>query len=118
MAARKVVLIPGDGIGPEITEAVLRVLDAAGVEIDWTRCNAGISALEKGEDALPAATVAAIKEHKVALKGPCTTPVGEGFSSVNVQLRKTFTLIRCGPAGAKSSRRRDTMRKCGSDHRP
>ena len=92
MAARKAVLIEGDGIGPEITKAVLRVLDAAGVEIEWTRCNAGISALDKGEDVLPAATIAAIKEHKVALKGPCTTPVGDGFSSVNVQLRKTFNL--------------------------
>ncbi len=92
MAARKAVLIEGDGIGPEITKAVLRVLDAAGADIEWTRCVAGIVALEKGEDALPAATVAAIKEHKVALKGPCTTPVGEGFSSVNVQLRKTFNL--------------------------
>lgn len=86
------VLIPGDGIGPEITEAVLAVLDAAGAEIDWTRCDAGLAAIQKGLDALPEATIEAIEHHKVALKGPCTTPVGEGFASVNVQLRKRFDL--------------------------
>ncbi|MEJ2089891.1 MAG: isocitrate/isopropylmalate family dehydrogenase [Gammaproteobacteria bacterium] len=86
------VLIPGDGIGPEITGAVLAVLDAAGADIDWTHCDAGLAAIEKGLDALPEATVEAIEHHKVALKGPCTTPVGEGFASVNVQLRKRFDL--------------------------
>lgn len=88
----KVVLIPGDGIGPEITEAVLSVLDAAGAAIDWVRCAAGLAALESGDEVLPEATVEAIDHHKVALKGPCTTPVGEGFASVNVQLRKQFDL--------------------------
>jgi isocitrate dehydrogenase (NAD+) len=86
------VLIPGDGIGPEITGAVLAVLDAAGADIDWTHCDAGLAAIEKGLDALPEATVEAIEHYKVALKGPCTTPVGEGFASVNVQLRKRFDL--------------------------
>jgi isocitrate dehydrogenase (NAD+) len=88
----KAVLIPGDGIGPEITEAVLSVLDAAGAEIDWQRREAGLAALESGNEVLPEATVEAIEHHKVALKGPCTTPVGEGFASVNVQLRKRFDL--------------------------
>ena len=86
------VLIPGDGIGPEITDAVVRILDAAGVDIQWERCLAGVSALQAGEDVLPAATIDAITRHKIALKGPCTTPVGEGFTSVNVQLRQTFSL--------------------------
>ena len=92
MPKRKVVLIPGDGIGPEITDAVLKVLDAAGVAIDWVHCTAGLAALEQGDDVLPEATVEAIEHHAVALKGPCTTPVGEGFASVNVQLRKRFAL--------------------------
>lgn len=88
----KAVLIPGDGIGPEITEAVLGVLDAAGVKIDWVRCDAGLAALERGGEVLPDATIEAIEHHRLALKGPCTTPVGEGFASVNVQLRKHFDL--------------------------
>ena len=89
---RKAVLIPGDGIGPEITSAVLRVLEAAGVELEWVRCSAGLAALETGTDVLPEETLEAIAHHRVALKGPCTTPVGEGFSSVNVQMRKRFNL--------------------------
>jgi isocitrate dehydrogenase (NAD+) len=68
------------------------VLDAAGANIDWVRCEAGLAALEHGDEVLPEATVEAIEHHKVALKGPCTTPVGEGFASVNVQLRKQFDL--------------------------
>jgi len=89
---RKAVLIPGDGIGPEITDAVVRILDAAGAELEWVHCKAGLAALKDGTDVLPEATIEAINHHKVALKGPCTTPVGEGFSSVNVQMRKQFTL--------------------------
>ncbi len=89
---RKAVLIPGDGIGPEITSAVLRVLEAADVDLEWERCSAGLAALENGDDVLPEATVEAIAHHRVALKGPCTTPVGKGFSSVNVQMRKRFNL--------------------------
>ncbi|MEM7001085.1 MAG: isocitrate/isopropylmalate family dehydrogenase [Pseudomonadota bacterium] len=88
----KVVLIPGDGIGPEITEAVVEILNATGVAINWQHRLAGVSALEAEGEVLPQSTVEAIKDHAVALKGPCTTPVGEGFSSVNVQLRKTFGL--------------------------
>ncbi|MEM6708248.1 MAG: isocitrate/isopropylmalate family dehydrogenase [Pseudomonadota bacterium] len=92
MSDRTAVLIPGDGIGPEISRAVLRVLDAADAGIQWQEHLAGINALEKTGELLPETTINAIKMHKVALKGPCTTPVGKGFSSVNVQLRKTFEL--------------------------
>ena len=92
MASRKIVLIPGDGIGPEISVAVQQIMDAAGADIEWIEHHAGVVALEEGSDVLPPATVDAVREHKVALKGPCTTPVGKGFSSVNVQLRKTLDL--------------------------
>ena len=92
MTTRQVVLIRGDGIGPEITSAVLRVLEAAGAEINWIERRAGLAALEQADEVLPADTITAIHEHKVALKGPCTTPVGDGFQSVNVQLRKTLHL--------------------------
>ncbi len=91
-SSQKIVLIPGDGIGPEITVAVQQVLQAAGADIDWVLCKAGLAALEDRDEVLPEATVDAIRQHKVALKGPCTTPVGEGFSSVNVRLRKEFNL--------------------------
>ena len=88
----KAVLIPGDGIGPEITAATLRVLEAAGARIDWIEHRAGVAAIEAGDEVLPQTTLDAIGEHKLALKGPCTTPVGSGFQSVNVQLRKAFEL--------------------------
>ena len=86
------VLIPGDGIGPEVTRAARRVFEAAGVDIRWEEHHAGVTALEDGDEVLPATTLEAIEKHKVALKGPCTTPVGKGFSSVNVQLRKRLNL--------------------------
>ena len=92
MSARKIVVIPGDGIGPNITDAVKKVMKASGAEIQWIERQAGLAALEKGPDVLPQDTLEAIKEHGVALKGPCTTPIGEGFTSVNVQLRKTLDL--------------------------
>jgi isocitrate dehydrogenase (NAD+) len=88
----KAVLIPGDGIGPEITAATLRVLDAAGAEIEWVERLAGVAAMEAGDEVLPESTLSAIREHKLAMKGPCSTPVGKGFQSVNVQLRKAFDL--------------------------
>lgn len=88
-----VVLIPGDGIGPEVTDAVVRILAAAGAPIDWVECQAGQAALDQGADlVLPDETVSAVIEHGVALKGPCTTPIGGGFSSVNVALRKRLDL--------------------------
>jgi isocitrate dehydrogenase (NAD+) len=92
MKKHPVVLIAGDGIGPEVSAAVERVLDAAGAPVEWVRCKAGIAALEAGLDVLPAETIEAIERHRFALKGPCTTPVGEGFTSVNVQLRKRLNL--------------------------
>jgi len=88
-----VVLIPGDGIGPEVTNAAKRVIEAAGATIEWVELPAGAVAIEQGHDnVLPLRTLAAIQAHKVALKGPVTTPVGKGFSSVNVQLRKKLNL--------------------------
>lgn len=92
MTRHEVVLIPGDGIGPEVATAVQRVLEAADAPVRWTEHHAGVSALEQGKDVLPDETVEAIREHGLALKGPCTTPVGEGFRSVNVQLRKRLDL--------------------------
>ena len=86
------VLILGDGIGPNITRAVIKVIGASGADINWVEHQAGLAALEQGEDVLPQKTLDAVKEHKVALKGPCTTPIGEGFTSVNVQLRKALDL--------------------------
>jgi len=91
--ARTCVLIPGDGIGPEVSEAVVEVLAAAGADLEWERHLAGSAALEAGEtEVLPDATVEAIQRCQVALKGPCTTPIGEGFSSVNVALRRSLDL--------------------------
>ena len=87
-----ITLIPGDGIGPEVTSAVLHVLDAAGLDIAWDRHEAGLLAFERTGETLPAALLNSIRRTRVALKGPITTPVGEGFTSVNVGLRKALAL--------------------------
>src|SRR6188508_2253621 len=87
-----ITLIPGDGIGPEVTEAVLRILHVAGVAIDWDRQEAGIIAFERHKTALPVELLDSVKRTRVALKGPVTTPIGEGFTSVNVGLRKALDL--------------------------
>ena len=87
-----ITLIPGDGIGPEVTDAVVRVLCAAGVSIDWERHVAGLVAFERTGSALPPELIESIRRNKVALKGPVTTPIGEGFTSVNVGLRKSLDL--------------------------
>jgi isocitrate dehydrogenase (NAD+) len=93
MAKHTIVLIPGDGIGPEVTSAAQRVLSAAGLSVEWVVLPAGASALDQGfENVLPQRTVEAIQHHKIALKGPVTTPVGKGFKSVNVQLRQKLNL--------------------------
>src|ERR1700722_10887525 len=93
MAKHTIVLIPGDGIGPEVTSAAQRVLAAAGLSVEWVILPAGASALDQGfENVLPQRTVEAIQHHKIALKGPVTTPVGKGFKSVNVQLRQKLNL--------------------------
>ena len=85
-------LIAGDGIGPDITEATLRVLDAAGAPFAWDRQVAGMAAVTAANNPMPDATLDSIKRTKLALKGPLETPVGEGYRSVNVALRKTFDL--------------------------
>jgi isocitrate dehydrogenase (NAD+) len=87
-----ITLIPGDGIGPEVTSAVLHVLDAAGLDIAWDRHEAGLLAFERTGETLPAALLDSIRRTRVALKGPITTPVGAGFTSVNVGLRKALEL--------------------------
>ena len=88
----KITLIPGDGIGPEITKAAAKVLAAANIEIEWEIEEAGLTALEKYRDPLPQEVIDSISRNKVALKGPLTTPIGKGFRSVNVALRKEFEL--------------------------
>ena len=90
--AERITLIPGDGIGPEITDATIRVLEAAGADLEWDRHEAGIAALERHQTPLPESTLDSIRENRVALKGPLTTPVGVGFRSINVALRKEFDL--------------------------
>ena len=87
-----VTLIPGDGIGPSITEATVRVLEAAGADIQWEEQLAGMAAVTAHGDPIPDVTLESIKKNRLALKGPLETPVGEGFRSINVALRKTFDL--------------------------
>ncbi len=87
-----ITLINGDGIGPEISDAVVKILKASGVEINWDIQTAGEDVIEKEGTPLPDRVIASIKKNKVALKAPVTTPIGKGFRSVNVQLRKTLDL--------------------------
>ncbi len=93
MSRHTVTLIPGDGIGPEITEAMRRVVEATGVDITWEIAEAGAHLMDTVGTPLPASTVDSIRTNKVAIKGPVTTPVGSGFRSVNVQLRKELDLF-------------------------
>lgn len=88
-----ITLLPGDGIGPEVIAVALQVVDAVGVNVRWNRQDAGLVAIDKGADPLPAETLDAIRETRVALKGPLTTPVGKGFRSVNVALRQKLDLF-------------------------
>ncbi len=92
MAKHTITLIPGDGIGPEIVAATVRTIEATGVEIDWESQIAGAHAQEKLGETLPEQLIESIKRNKVALKGPLTTPIGKGFTSVNVGLRKALDL--------------------------
>ena len=87
-----ITLIPGDGIGPEIIAATVRVIEASGVDIEWETHIIGAQALEKYGTTIPDITVESIRKNKVALKGPLTTPIGKGFTSVNVGLRKALDL--------------------------
>jgi len=88
----RITLIPGDGIGPEVTDAVLQILSAAKVVIEWDRHDAGVTAVERGGTPLPPELLESIRHNTVAFKGPVTTPIGEGFTSVNVGLRKGLDL--------------------------
>jgi len=88
----RITLIPGDGIGPEVASNVVRIIEASGVEIEWETHYAGAQALEKFGEPLPQELLESIKRNKVALKGPITTPIGKGFTSVNVGLRKALDL--------------------------
>ena len=92
MAKHTITLIPGDGIGPEITAAVVRIIEATGLDIEWQTQILGSQALDKFGTTLPDQTIDSIKKNKVALKGPQMTPVGKGFTSVNVGLRKALDL--------------------------
>jgi isocitrate dehydrogenase (NAD+) len=92
LKSHKITLIPGDGIGPEICKATTKVLEHTGVKIEWDVVEAGMTALEKYLDPLPPDVITSIDKNGVALKGPLTTPVGKGFRSINVALRKEFEL--------------------------
>jgi isocitrate dehydrogenase (NAD+) len=91
--AHKVTLIPGDGIGPEVSAAAVRVLEATGVSFEWESFEAGADAFAKYHEYIPKELVESVERTRVALKGPVTTPIGDGFSSINVQLRRQFELF-------------------------
>ncbi len=91
----RVTLIPGDGIGPEVAKAAVQVVEAAGANVEWIEVLAGECALPKYGSPLPDVVLDTIKDTKVALKGPCTTPIGKGFRSINVTLRQTLDLYAC-----------------------
>ncbi len=93
--AHKITLIPGDGIGPEVSLAMQRCVDATGVKIDWEIQHAGTDIMEKKGTPLPQETLDSVRRNKIAIKGPVTTPVGSGFRSVNVALRKELDLYAC-----------------------
>ena len=90
-----ITLIPGDGIGPEITEAAVKVVEATGVDIEWDMVNAGAQVYQEEGTVLPDRVIKSLKKNKVGIKGPITTPVGTGFRSVNVAMRKLFDLYAC-----------------------
>ena len=91
----KITLIPGDGTGPEITEATVKVVEATGAEIEWDEVNAGADVYEKEGTVMPQAVIDSLEKNRIGIKGPITTPVGTGFRSVNVALRKMFDLYSC-----------------------
>ncbi len=92
---RKITLIPGDGIGPEITEAAVRCIEAAGLDAEWDIRHAGGDVMEKTGEPLPPDVIESIRKNRVAIKGPIVTPVGSGFRSINVRLRKELDLYAC-----------------------
>ncbi|HEX9160555.1 MAG TPA: isocitrate dehydrogenase (NAD(+)) [Thermoanaerobaculia bacterium] len=92
MAKHKITLLPGDGIGPEVTASVVAIIECAGVDVEWEKYFVGSEAISRFGDPLPQEVLDSILRNKVALKGPVTTPVGTGFQSINVRLRKTLDL--------------------------
>lgn len=92
MSKRTITVIPGDGIGPSIIDSALKILDKAGCDFEYEFADAGLTALEKQGELLPPRTLELIEKNRITLKGPLTTPVGEGFTSINVTLRKKFGL--------------------------
>src|SRR5258708_28523703 len=90
--SHKVTLIPGGGIGPEVTQATVRILEATGVKFEWETFAVGADAYEKHGEYIPKEVIESIERTRVVLKGPVTTPVGGGFSSINVALRKKLVL--------------------------
>ena len=90
--AKRITVIPGDGIGPSLTESTLAVLDKLGCGFQYDVAQAGLNALESEGELLPAKTMELIQKNKIALKGPLTTPIGQGFTSINVSLRQKFQL--------------------------
>src|SRR5450432_4511231 len=90
--SHKITLIPGDGIGSEVSQAVVRILEATGLKFEWETVQAGAEAYEKYHEYIPKELTESIERTHVALKGPITTPIGGGFASINVQLRKQFEL--------------------------
>lgn len=92
MSKQIITVIPGDGIGPEITKSALRVLDALDCDLDYDMQLAGLTAIEAGKELIPEETLESIRNNSIALKGPLTTPIGKGFTSLNVMLRKEFDL--------------------------
>jgi isocitrate dehydrogenase (NAD+) len=91
----RVTLIPGDGTGPELADALLTVMEATGVAIEWERLDAGLAVMERYGTPLPEHVLESVRRNGVAIKGPITTPVGAGFRSVNVALRKELDLYAC-----------------------
>ena len=116
--SHRITLIPGDGIGPEVTDAVLRILDASGVSIEWERYDAGLLAFKKHGTSLPKELLDSISRNRVALKGPVTTPIAEGFTSVNVGLRKALDLFANLRPVVEPARRAGALQRRGPDHRP
>src|SRR5437588_456147 len=92
MAQHRITLLPGDGIGPEVTASVVSIIECAGVDVEWEKYFVGAEAVARFNDPLPPEVLESILRNKVALKGPVTTPIGTGFASINVRLRKTLDL--------------------------
>ena len=110
MATHNVTLIPGDGIGPELSNATVRVVEATGVSINWDVQEAGEDVIEKYGTPLPAQVLASIRKNKVAIKGPISTPIGAGFRSVNVALRQELDLYSCLRPLQELRRRKEPLR--------